>query len=93
MAVRKCVRRFVAVLIGLAILFGCTLFFFPQVLPQELLPASQTVRHWMRELERYIWPEPEPSQDVAAFEVIRAIDGDTLLISLYGTELTSANTR
>ena len=88
MAVRKCVRRFVAVLIGLAILFGCTLFFFPQVLPQELLPASQTVRHWMRELERYIWPEPEPSQDVAAFEVIRAIDGDTLLISLYGTETT-----
>ena len=88
MAVRKCVRRFVSAFIGLAILFGCTLFFFPEVLPPELLPASQTVRHWVRELERYIWPEPEPSPDVAAYEVIRAIDGDTLLISMYGTETT-----
>ena len=57
-----------------------------QELPQELLPASQAVSHWVKELEQYIWPEPEARPHAPAYDVIRAIDGDTLLISMYGTE-------
>lgn len=79
-------RRFVSVLFGIAVLFSCILLFFPQYLPQELLPASQAVSHWVKELEQYIWPEPEARPHAPAYDVIRAIDGDTLLISMYGTE-------
>lgn len=70
------------------IVFICVLYFFPNYLPYELRPASYAVRHWVEEIEHKIWPEPEPSPDASSYEVIRAIDGDTLLISMYGTETT-----
>ena len=88
MAVKNFVRRFISALIGITVLFGCVLYYFPQYLPQELQPASQKVRYWVKELERFIWPEPEQSTDSLYFDVIRAIDGDTLLISMYGNETT-----
>ena len=81
-------KRFISVFLGIAILFGCILYYFPQYLPKELMPASQTLRYWVKELEQHIWPEPEQSPDALSYDVIRAIDGDTLLISMYGTETT-----
>ena len=75
-----------------AVLAGCTLYFFPKYLPHELVPISQTVRHWVghwvESIEHRIWPEPEQSPDALAYEVIRVIDGDTLLISIIGVETT-----
>ena len=82
------VRRFFSVFLGGLVLFGATLYFFPQNLPQELLPASQKVRYWVEKLEQLIWPEPEQSPDALSYDVIRAIDGDTLMISMYGIETT-----
>ena len=81
-------RRIFSVFIGIAILFGCTLYYFPQYLPEVLLPASQKVQYWVKELEQHIWPEPEQSPDALSYDVIRAIDGDTLLISMSGIETT-----
>ena len=81
-------RRFISAFIGIAVLFGCILYYFPQYLPQELMPTSQTLRHWVKELEQHIWPEPEQSADLLSYDVIRAIDGDTLLISMYGIDTT-----
>ncbi len=86
MAVRYLVRRFISAFIGIAVLFACVLYYFPQYLPQELLPASQKVRYWVEELEQLIWPEPEQNPDSLSYDVIRAIDGDTLLISMDGIE-------
>ncbi len=81
-------RRIFSVFIGIAILFGCTLYYFPQYLPKVLLPASQKVQYWVKEMEQHIWPEPEQSPDALSYDVIRAIDGDTLLISMSGIETT-----
>ena len=85
---RRFVRRLFSVFLGTAVLFGCALYFFPQCLPQALLPVSQKVRYWVEELEQFIWPEPEQSPDSLSYDVIRAIDGDTLLISIEGIETT-----
>ena len=85
--VRK-VKKLLSVLLVLLCLFGCALYFFPDYLPRELHPASHSLRQWVESLERRIWPQPEPSPDALSYEVIRAIDGDTLLISMYGTEVT-----
>ena len=85
---RRFVRRLFSVFLGTAVLFGCALYFFPQCLPQALLPVSQKVRYWVEELEQFIWPEPEQSPDSLSYDVIRAIDGDTLLISIDGIETT-----
>lgn len=83
---RHFVRRFFSFFLVIAVLFGCILYCFPQYLPQELVPASQIVRYWVKELEQHIWPEPEQSTDAMSYDVIRAIDGDTLLISMDGIE-------
>ena len=83
---RPFVRRFFSFFLVIAVLFGCILCCFPQYLPQELVPASQKVRYWVKELEQHIWPEPEQSTDAMSYDVIRAIDGDTLLISMDGIE-------
>ena len=83
---RHFVRKFFSVFLGIAVLFGCILYLFPQYLPQELVLVSQKVRYWVEELEQFIWPEPEQSPDLLSYDVIRAIDGDTLLISMYGNE-------
>ena len=85
---RRFVRRLFSVFLGTAVLFGCALYFFPQYLPQELQPVSQKVRYWVEELEQFIWPEPEQSPDSLSYDVISAIDGDTLLISIDGIETT-----
>ena len=85
---RRFVRRLFSVFLGTAVLFGCALYFFPQYLPQALLPVSQKVRYWVEELEQFIWPEPEQSPDSLSYDVISAIDGDTLLISIDGIETT-----
>lgn len=50
------------------------------------MPTAQTLRYWVKELEQHIWPEPEQSTDAMSYDVIRAIDGDTLLISMDGIE-------
>ena len=81
-------KKLLSVLLVLLCLFGCALYFFPSYLPRELHPASHSLRQWVESLERRIWPQPEPSPDAQAYEVIRAIDGDTLLISIHGTEVT-----
>ena len=81
-------RRFLSALIVLAILSGCVLYYFPQYLPNELLPAADTVRHWVSAVEKKIYPEPSPSPDALSYEVLRVIDGDTILISVFGTETT-----
>ena len=81
-------RRFFSAFIGIAILFGCILYYFPEYLPKKLMPTAQTLRYWVKELEQQIWPEPEQSPDALSYDVIRAIDGDTLLISMYGIETT-----
>ena len=52
------------------------------------MPTAQTLRYWVKELEQQIWPEPEQSPDALSYDVIRAIDGDTLLVSMYGIETT-----
>ena len=81
-------KKLLSILLVLVIACGCILYYFPTRLPPELLPASHFVRHWAKELEQKIWPQPEPSPDALSYEVIRAIDGDTILISVFGTETT-----
>ena len=88
----KMMKKFLSALIVLILLAGCILYFFPSYLPPELSPASYYVRHWvddtLESVEKKIWPEPEPSPEADSFEVIRAIDGDTILISVFGVETT-----
>ena len=81
-------KKLLSVLLVLLCLFSAALYFFPSYLPQELQPASNAVRQWVESLKRQIWPQPEPSPDALSYEVIRAVDGDTLLVSVYGTETT-----
>ena len=79
-------KRVLSVILTLIILSGCIFYFFPFYLPPELLPAAHTVQHWIKETERWIWPEPKPGPDILSYEVIRAIDGDTILVSVSGAE-------
>jgi micrococcal nuclease len=79
-------KRLISVFLGIAILFGCILYYFPEYLPKKLMPTAQTLRYWVKELEQQIWPESEQSPDALSYDVIRAIDGDTLLVSMYGIE-------
>ena len=81
-------KKLLCVLIALVLLAGCLLYFFPSQLPRQLLPASHAVQEWVRGIEHKIWPEPEASPDLLSYEVIRAIDGDTLLLSMFGQEVT-----
>lgn len=81
-------KKILVFLLILAVLAGCLLYFFPSSLPRQLLPASYTVREWVQSIEKRIWPEPEPEPDVLSYEVICAIDGDTLLINMFGQEVT-----
>ncbi len=41
----------------------------------------------VQKIENHFFPEPEPAPDSLSYEVIRAIDGDTLLISVSGQEV------
>ena len=79
-------KKLLSVLLLGALLAACGLCFFPDKLPEPLVPASQRIRQWVREAERRLFPEPEAATGVPDYEVIRAIDGDTLLISLFGNE-------
>lgn len=82
-------KKLLAVLLAAILLSGTVLYFFPpSYLPEQLLPASYTVRQWVETAKHRIWPEPEPSPDALSCEVIAVIDGDTLLISVFGTETT-----
>lgn len=81
-------KKLLIFLLALVILAGCLLYFFPSQLPSRLLPASHAVREWVQGIENIIWPEPEASPDLLSYEVICAIDGDTLLISMSGQEVT-----
>ena len=83
-------KKILSILLILIIFAGAFLYFFPSCLPPDLLPASYYVRHWVNgaieQVEKRIWPEPEPSPDLQSYEVIRVIDGDTILISVFGVE-------
>lgn len=79
-------KKALTVLLVCAVLFCCVLYFFPGKLPAPLLPASDAVRHWVESAEKRIFPQPEPSPGTLLYEVIRPIDGDTLLLSVAGTE-------
>ena len=81
-------KKTLSVLLICVVLFCCVLYFFPSQIPVPLLPASNTIRQWVESVEKKIFPRPEPSPDSLQYEVIRAIDGDTLLLSIYGTETT-----
>ena len=85
-------KKLLSFLVILAVLAGCALYFFPARLPDELRPASDRVRDWVdeivEEVRNRLWPEPEPEPDALSYEVIRAIDGDTVLVSVYGVETT-----
>ena len=83
-------KKLIVLLLAAVLLFGAVLYFCPPSrLPEQLLPASYTVRQWVGTAKHRIWPEPEPSPDALSYEVIAVIDGDTLLISPEG-ELASA---
>ena len=83
-------KKLISVLLALIIIAGCILYFFPSYLPDELLPVSRAFRSWadgtIDRIEKRIWPEPESGPDLLSYEVIRAIDGDTILISVSGAE-------
>ncbi len=81
-------KKVFPVLLLCAFLLCCLLFFFPDRIPSPLLPASDIVRRWAESVEKRFFPEPVESPVSLQYEVIRAIDGDTLLLSLYGTETT-----
>ena len=70
-------KKLLSVLLLGALLAACGLCFFPDKLPEPLVPASQRIRQWVREAERRLFPEPEAASGVPDYEVIRAIDGDT----------------
>lgn len=83
-------KKLLCVLLICVLLAGSALYWFPDRLPEPLRPASWMLRHWVHTLEERIdrlYPQPEASPDLLSFEVIRAIDGDTLLISMYGAEV------
>ena len=81
-------KKLISVLLVLILLVAAALCFFPSCLPRSLLPVSYTVRQWVGTVKNRLWPEPEPSPDALSYEVICAIDGDTLLISVFGVETT-----
>ena len=81
-------KKLISLILSCAVLFGCVLYFFPDWLPSPLLPASREVRRWVEAVESKIFPKPETDLDALSYQVIRAVDGDTLLISVFGTEKT-----
>lgn len=81
-------KKLIAVLLLVLLAAGCVLMFFPDRLPPQLAPASRALRELKESVERKWFPQPEPSPDAPTYAVICAIDGDTLLLSLDGTETT-----
>ena len=81
-------KKLIAVLLVLLLLAAAALYFFPSRMPEELRPASRALRQLVESAEKKLWPEPEPSPDALSYEVICAIDGDTLLVSVFGAETT-----
>ena len=69
------------IILFLSALAGVILYFFPQVFPQ----GSDTVRHWISIVREKINPQPVPGGPT--YRVIRAIDGDTLLVSINEEEI------
>ena len=79
-------KRLITVFILLAVLVGCVLYCFPGRMPPALQPASRTLHSWVESIRRRIQPEPEPDPDAPSSKVVYVIDGDTLVISVSGTE-------
>ena len=70
-----------------AVLAGCILYFFPNRLPSPIRPASETLRHWVQSIRERWDPQPSAGPQLPMYRVIRAIDGDTLLVSVDGREV------
>lgn len=80
-------KKLLFILLLLLILAGVILYFFPNRMPTPLQLVSQAIRQWIGLLERRIYPEPEAGPENPTYEVVWAIDGDTLLIAITGQEV------
>lgn len=83
----KALKTIFWICILLVVLAGCALYFFPDQLPAVLHPASDTVQQWVSSIKKKIGPQPDPDPELPVYKVIRAIDGDTLLVSMEGQEV------
>ena len=83
---RKRVRRLLFQLLFLLLLFAVLLLYlFPSWMPRELEPASSAVHGFVQAMREWISPTPEAPLE--RYEVIRVIDGDTLLVRIGEEEV------
>ena len=80
-------KKLLSILLLFFVLVGIILLFFADKLPEELSGTALTARQWIQSLEELVHPQPQSDSDSRSYEVIRAIDGDTLLISLDGQNI------
>lgn len=82
-------KRILPVLLAAAVLACCVLCFLPgHMLPQALRPAAEAVRQGVQQFRQLLQPEPVPDPDADSYEVLYAIDGDTLLLLMNGEKAT-----
>ncbi len=80
-------KKLLSILLLFVVLIGTVLLFFPDKLPEKLSGPALTVRRWIQNLEELIHPQPQADSGSRTYEVIRAVDGDTLLVSLDGQSI------
>ena len=73
------------IIILVLICAGIVLCFFPDKLPDSIRPVSRLVESFHRKVSD--WLNPQPKQPEFLYDVIRAVDGDTLLILINGEEI------
>lgn len=81
----RAIKRLLITALLCAVVAGCAIWLFPARVPEVLRPAADVLRNWIDTAEKLIFPQPSP--EGAAYAVIRAIDGDTLLVSAAGQEV------
>ena len=83
---RERVRRLLFQLLFLLLLFAVILhYLFPSWMPRELEPASSAVHGFVQAIREWVSPTPEAPPE--QYEVIRVIDGDTLLVRIGEEEV------
>ena len=78
-------KNTVRIVILLFLCIAVALYFFPDAFPEKFQPASVFITETVRRVIDWINPEPAPPAN--SYEVIRAVDGDTILVRIDGEEV------
>ncbi len=82
-------KRLLCILLAAGLLAGCALVLLPPArLPEALRPAAEALRREAEKIHKLLNPQPRPETDAETYEVLYAIDGDTLLLLMDGKKTT-----